>query len=376
MSRERYRQAGVDVLAGELAVERMRAAVESTYGPQVVTAFGGFAAAATLPSTIGDPVVVLAADGVGTKAALATRLGRYETLGQDLVAMCADDVVCLGARPWLFLDYLATDRLHPDAMATIVASIAAACRLAECALVGGETAEHAGLLGPEGLDVAGFCLGVVGRDDLLTGEAVRPGDAIVGIAASGLHANGYSLVRAVVAEHGLDLSMPYREWLRATLAEGEIGDVAAPPNGGPPTLGDALLEPTPVYAPEVLALRAALQREGTDLHGLAHVTGGGLPANVPRALPPALGARLDPDRWPVSGLVRGLAALAGLDLADARATFHGGLGMVAVLDPGAVDLAIAFLGQRGRAAWHVGEVVESDGGPRYAEASVGQGSQR
>ncbi len=184
MSRDRYRLAGVDVAAGDEAVARMRAAVEATFGPEVIGGFGGFSAATVLPPGFRDPVLILAADGVGTKTALAAELGRYGGLGQDLVAMCVDDVACSGAQPLFMLDYVATERLDPRVVAELVTSIAAGCRLAGCALVGGETAEHRGLLVTDGLDVAGFCVGVVERDDLLDGTASRTGDVIVGLGAS------------------------------------------------------------------------------------------------------------------------------------------------------------------------------------------------
>jgi phosphoribosylformylglycinamidine cyclo-ligase len=377
MTRERYRLAGVDTDAGERAVELMRGAVQGTFGPQVIGEFGGFAAAAVLPADVREPVLVMSADGVGTKTALAGRLGRWSGLGQDLVAMCVDDVACLGARPLFLLDYLATERLDPTAVAEVVASIAAACRQAGCALVGGETAEHPGLLAAGGLDVAGFCVGVVERDGLLDGQASRVGDRIIGISASGLHANGYSLVRALVREDRLDLAEPYRELVERTLGAAAAAETPLGPgeNQGL-TLGDVLLEPTPIYSPDLLALRAELRRMGADVHGLGHITGGGLPTNVPRALARTQAARLDPSRWPVPSVLRCLATLAGLTPNEMRATFNGGLGMVVVVEPDAATPAIEFLARRGLTAWEVGEVTEADGELRYHEAAVGLGGRR
>lgn len=374
MSRERYRLAGVDTDAGERAVELMRAAVQGTFGPQVIGEFGGFAAAAVLPPDVRDPVLVLSADGVGTKTALAGWVGRYSGLGQDLVAMCVDDVVCLGARPLFLLDYIATERLDPRAVAEVVASIAAACRQVGCALLGGETAEHPALLAPGGLDVAGFCVGVVERDELLDGQATRVGDSIIGISASGLHANGYSLVRALVRENRLDLAEPYRDLVERTLGAAAAAEL--PQGLGEDedlTVGEMLLEPAPVYSPDVLALRAELRRLGADVHGLGHITGGGLPTNVPRALARTQSARLDPGRWPVPSLLRCLATVADLPSDEIRATFNGGLGMVVVVEPDAAASAIEFLAQRGLPAWEVGEVMQADGEFRYQEAVVGLG---
>jgi phosphoribosylformylglycinamidine cyclo-ligase len=374
MSRDRYRLAGVDVAASDEAVARMRAAVEGTFGPEVIGGFGGFSAATVLPPGFRDPVLILAADGVGTKAALAAELGRSGGLGQDLVAMCVDDVACAGAQPLFMLDYIATERLDPGVVAQLVTSIAAGCRMAGCALVGGETAEHRGLLVPGALDVAGFCVGVVERDDLLDGTASRVGDMIVGIGATGLHANGYSLVRSVVAEHRLDLHAPYSELAARTIGPGSAGEPGLPTPDG--TLADVLLEPTPIFSPALLGLRAELRRSGADIHGLAHITGGGLPANVPRALAEDQGARLDPERWPVPSVVECFGILGGLTPPEMRAVFNGGLGMVLVLDRDAADAAVTILARHGLAAWVVGEVIEARSGPRYQEAAALNGARQ
>ncbi|HEX7474262.1 MAG TPA: phosphoribosylformylglycinamidine cyclo-ligase, partial [Candidatus Limnocylindrales bacterium] len=212
--RAAYTRAGVDVEAGDRAVELMRAAVASTHRPEVVGGLGGFGGVVAIPDGYREPLLVSSTDGVGTKIAIARAMGRYEGLGIDLVAMCADDVVCAGAEPLTFLDYVAVGRIDPERVATIVGGVAAGCRLAGCALVGGETAEHPGTMAPDEVDLAGACTGVVERARLLDGSAVRAGDAIVGLAATGLHANGFSLVRAVVAEAGLDLHGSYDSALR------------------------------------------------------------------------------------------------------------------------------------------------------------------
>ncbi|MBA2721100.1 MAG: phosphoribosylformylglycinamidine cyclo-ligase [Chloroflexi bacterium] len=369
--RSAYAAAGVDVAAGDRAVELMRAAVERTRRPEVLGGFGGFGAAVTIPAGIREPVLISSTDGVGTKTAIAAALGRYDTIGRDLVAMCADDVVCSGAAPLFFLDYVAVGRLEPEQVADLVSGVAAGCEDAGCALVGGETAEHPGLMPPGDFDLAGFCVGVVERDDWLDGSAVRAGDAIIGLASSGLHANGYSLVRSLVSKWDLDLARPYQEQLILTLGGGAASAaIHAEPEHGLATLGEVLLTPTTIYAGTLLRLRVALRAAGHDLHGLAHITGGGLPGNVPRTLPIDLAARLDPTAWRMPSVVRLVGALGGLDDAELRATFNGGLGMIAVVPPAAVAAALAALAGQGIAATVVGEVVPADGGLRYVEGPL------
>ncbi len=365
-----YAAAGVDLAAGDRAVELMRAAVESTHRPEVITGLGGFGAAVAVPSGYREPVLVSSTDGVGTKTAIAAALGRYDTVGIDLVAMCVDDVVCSGAAPLFFLDYVAVGRLDPSNVAELVGGVAAGCLTAGCALVGGETAEHPGLLEADEFDLAGCCVGVVERDRLLDGKAARAGDAILGIAATGLHANGFSLVRTLIAQWDLDLQRPYQEQLSRTLGDaGRTAAIAVEPELELATLGDVLLTPTAIYTPAILRLRKALEAAGTDLRGVAHITGGGLPGNVPRALPAGLGALLDPTRWPMPSIMRLFADLGGLADAELRATFNGGLGMIVVVAPSAVDTALGALDADGFTAWLVGEVrpLSTLGGERYRE---------
>jgi phosphoribosylformylglycinamidine cyclo-ligase len=353
----------------------MRASLASTRRPEVLGGIGGFGSAFTIPAGVRDPVIVASTDGVGTKTAIAAAVRRYDTIGVDLVAMCADDVVCTGAEPVAFLDYVAVGRLDPVNVAELVAGVADGCRQAGCALVGGETAEHPGLMEADEFDLAGFCVGVVERDRLLDGTAARPGDAIVGLAASGLHANGYSLVRALVAEHDLDVGEPYQAVLRQALGDGGVAALlAAEPGHDLATLGEVLLTPTLVYARDVLAIRAALRDAGHDVRGIAHVTGGGLPGNVPRALPDGLGARLDPAAWPMPSVMRLVGALGGLDDDELRATFNGGLGMVLVVPSEVAGETVRLAGARGLPAWLVGEVAEAGalGGRRYAEEAIGR----
>jgi phosphoribosylformylglycinamidine cyclo-ligase len=318
-------------------------------------------------------MLVSATDGVGTKTAIAGAMRRFGTIGRDLVAMCADDVVCTGARPLFFLDYLAVGRVDPVDVAELVGGVATGCQLAGCALIGGETAEHPGLMRPDEFDMAGFCVGVAERADLLDGSTTRSGDVVIGMAASGLHANGYSLVRALLAQFDLALERPYLEVVRTTLGEAEAEQLASDePANVLATLGDVLLTPTRIYAQDVLALRDRLAADGTPLRSLAHVTGGGLPGNLPRALPEGLGARLDPGAWPLSSVHRLVAGLAGMDGPELRATLNGGLGMVAIVPREATTSAVAVLAARDLPAWVVGEVlpIGALGGARYAELDV------
>ncbi len=371
-SRAAYTRAGVDVAAGERAVDLLRASVASTRRPEVLGGLGGFGSAVAIPAGYREPVIVSSTDGVGTKTAIAAAMGRLDTIGIDLVAMCADDVVCTGAEPLAFLDYIAVGRLDPERVAALVAGIAEGCRQAGAALTGGETAEHPGLMAPDDFDLAGFCTGIVERGRILDGSAARAGDAIVGLASSGLHSNGYSLVRATIAEHGLALDLPYASALARGLGDAAAADLlAAEPGRDGATLGDVLLTPTRIYALDVLAIREGLEAAGTELRGVAHITGGGLPGNVPRALPASLGARLDPSRWPLPSEMRLIAALAGIGDAELRATFNAGLGMVLVVPPGAADATVELAHGRGVDAWVVGEVVDATGpGARYAEVGA------
>ncbi len=367
-SRVAYERAGVDVRAGDRAVELMRGAVESTRRPEVIGGLGGFGGAIAIPAGYREPIIVSSTDGVGTKTAIAAALGRWETIGIDLVAMCADDVVCAGAEPLAFLDYVATGRLEPGAVAELVTGVAAGCRDAGCALVGGETAEHPGLMEPGTFDLAGTCIGIVERDELIDGTAARAGDAVFGLPASGLHSNGFSLVRGLLAERGIPLERPYQEQLSLTLGDrGRDVALAAEPEHALASLGEVLLTPTRIYARRVLEVRRTLRSAGHDLRGIAHVTGGGLPGNAPRAVPDDLGIRLDPMLWPMPSVMRLLGALGGMESTELRATFNGGLGMVFVVGHSAIDAVRASAPE----AVLVGEVaLTSELGGRYVEAPL------
>jgi len=370
--RSAYAASGVDVAAGDRAVELMRASVASTMRPEILGGLGGFGAAFTIPSGYREPVIVSSTDGVGTKTAIAQAMGRLDTVGVDLVAMCADDVVCTGAEPVAFLDYIAVGRLVPERVASLVAGIAEGCRQAGAALVGGETAEHPGIMEPDEFDLAGFAMGVGERSRLLDGTAARIGDAIIGLASSGLHANGFSLVRKVVADHRLALDARYgpaacsafRCSLSAVQGLLEPGQIDL-------TLGEVLLTPTRIYARDVLAIRAELAAAGHELRGVAHITGGGVPGNVPRALPATLAARVDPTAWPVPSVMRLLGALAQIDEVQLRATFNGGIGMTLVVPAQAAGPAVEIARSRGVPAWVIGDVVDAAAldGRRYIEGA-------
>jgi phosphoribosylformylglycinamidine cyclo-ligase len=360
-----YRNAGVDVDAGEHAVDLMRSAVEATRRPEVVGELGGFASVMALPAGMREPLLVSSTDGVGTKTAIAMAMGRYDTIGLDLVAMCADDLVCAGAEPLFFLDYVAVGRVFPERVAAIVASVAEGCSLAGCSLIGGETAEHPGLMEPDEFDLAGFCVGVVERDRLLDGTAARAGDALIGIASSGLHSNGFSLVRRVVADANLELDEGYAELVGRILGP----ETTPEPETVALSLGEVLLTPTRIYSKAILALRRRLVETGSSLRGVSHITGGGLPGNLPRIIPEGLGACLHPAVWPMPSVMMLVGVLGGLSEAELRSTFNGGLGMVCAVPADGVETAIRSLHDAGLAAWHVGDVVPIGAdGARYSES--------
>jgi phosphoribosylformylglycinamidine cyclo-ligase len=331
-----YAEAGVDVEAGDKAVTLMRAAVEATHGPRVLGGIGGFAGLWALGGAdraggSSDPVLAAAADGVGTKLLVAQALGRHDTVGIDLVAMVVDDVVVTGAAPLFVLDYLAVGRVDPERVAAVVAGVAEGCRLARCALLGGETAEHPDAMEPDAYDLAGFAVGVVERDRLLGPDRVAAGDVLLGVASSGLHANGFSLARRVLARAGVGYERDLPEL------------------GGP--VGEALLTPTRIYAPDLVDLLAA----GIEVHALCHVTGGGLPGNLSRCLPAGLVARVDWASWTPPPIFRLLAELGPVDDQELARATNLGVGMVVVLPEAEADRATQFLAARGQPAWVIGE---------------------
>jgi phosphoribosylformylglycinamidine cyclo-ligase len=334
MSEGPYETAGVSIERGERTVKLMRSAVEATQGPEVLGNGGGFAGLYALAG-YGEPVLASTIDGVGTKVFVAREIGRYDSLGADIVNHCANDVLATGARPLLFLDYVASGRLDPEAVARVVRGAAEACGALGVALVGGETAEMPGLYAGGDLDVIGVCVGACERSDVVTGERVRAGDAVLGLASSGLHTNGYTLARKVTE----DADLPY-------------SDV---PEGFDRPLGEVYLEPHRAYAREVFALRDAV-----EVRGMAHVTGGGLPGNLPRALG-GLGARLDASSWEEPAVFALIRALGSVPEDEMRQVFNLGVGFCAVMPADEAERGLETLRGVGCAAWRIGEVVEGGG---------------
>jgi phosphoribosylformylglycinamidine cyclo-ligase len=330
-----YRAAGVSIEAGDRAVALMRDAVARTAGPEVIGGIGGFAGLFDASRLTGyrRPLLATATDGVGTKVVIAQRMGRYDTVGIDLVAMVVDDLVACGAEPLFMTDYVVFGQLRPERAAAIVAGVARGCEQAGCALLGGETAEHPGHLGPDDFDLAGAATGAVEADALLGPDRVRPGDVVLALASSGLHANGFSLVRRVIADAGLAL-------------DAEPADLGR-------TLGEELLTPTRIYARDCLALAAE-----HDVHAFAHVTGGGLAANLSRVLPPGTGAALDRATWRPPMIFTLLAAHGGIEPAEMEHVFNMGIGMVAVVAAASAAPALRTLKARNIPAWPLGEVTQ------------------
>jgi phosphoribosylformylglycinamidine cyclo-ligase len=347
-----YAAAGVDTEAGDRAVELMKDAVRATHGPAVLGGVGGFAGLFDLSAVARyrRPLLATSTDGVGTKVAIAQAMDVHDTIGYDLVGMVVDDIVVVGAEPLFMTDYIATGRVVPERMAAVVRGIAAACAETGTALVGGETAEHPGLLGPDEYDVAGAATGIVEADDVLGPDRVREGDVVLAMASSGLHSNGYSLVRRVLEVSGWGL-------------EREVAELGR-------TVGEELLEPTRLYTRPCLELA---REQGAALHAYSHVTGGGLAANLARVLPTGLLADVDRAAWevpPVFDLVRRLGDVPWEDL---ERTLNLGVGMVAVVAPDAADGALAALAERGLPAWVLGAVRADDGaaGPDVVRGTKG-----
>ncbi|WP_409471084.1 phosphoribosylformylglycinamidine cyclo-ligase [Streptomyces sp. HC307] len=331
-----YAAAGVDIEAGDRAVELMKEWVKKTQRPEVLGGLGGFAGLfdASALKRYERPLLASATDGVGTKVDIARRLGVYDTIGHDLVAMVMDDIVVCGAEPLFMTDYICVGKVHPERVAAIVKGIAEGCVLAGCALVGGETAEHPGLLGEDDFDVAGAGTGVVEADRLLGPDRIRTGDAVIAMASSGLHSNGYSLVRHVLLDRaGLTL-------------ESEISELGR-------TLGEELLEPTKIYSLDCLALTRT-----TEVHAFSHITGGGLAANLARVIPDGLHAIVDRSTWtpaPVFDLVGRTGDVERLEL---EKTLNMGVGMIAIVPEESTEVALATLADRGVDAWVAGEITD------------------
>lgn len=333
-----YRDAGVDIEAGERAVELMKASIAKASRPEVVGGIGGFAGLfdASALKNYKQPLLATSTDGVGTKTEIARQMGIYDTIGEDLVAMVVDDLVVCGAEPLFMTDYIAVGRVIPERIADIVKGIASGCVKANTALIGGETAEHPGLLKEDEFDLAGAATGVVDAPNLLSAQRVQIGDLLLAMPASGFHSNGYSLIRRILATKKLDLGRTYQE----------LGK----------SLGEELLTPTEIYTRDCLVLIKSL---GTHLRTFAHITGGGLAANTARVMPDHLTARFDRATWALPVATELLATLGGVGQAEYERTWNCGVGMVAVVAPEQADLALGTLAARGMHAWVAGEVIGS-----------------
>lgn len=332
-----YREAGVDVAAGRDFVNRIRDRVQATYRPEVLGGLGGFGGCFELPEGYRKPVLVSGTDGVGTKLKLANLLDRHDSVGIDLVAMCVNDVLTCGAEPLFFLDYLATGKLSPEQLTEVVTGIAKGCEEAGCALLGGETAEMPGFYPPGEYDVAGFCVGIVEKDRLIDGSRIEVGDATIALASSGLHSNGFSLVRKIIADRQINWS-------------------DRPEELGGQTVGEVCLTPTRLYVKPILnALR-----EGLDIRGMAHITGGGLPENLPRCLPETASVRIDPDSWPVPPIFSYLARRGDVNAIAMLETFNLGIGFVLFVPPSEAESAIAQFANSNIPAYRIGEVIPGD----------------
>ena len=342
-----YSAAGVDTAAGDLAVELMKSAVRRTHGPEVLGGVGGFAGLFDASALLGytKPLLATSTDGVGTKVAIAQAIDKHDTIGQDLVGMVVDDIVVVGAKPLFMTDYIACGKVFPERIADIVRGIATGCELTGTALVGGETAEHPGLLGVNDYDVAGAATGIVEAGAVLGAERVQPGDVVLALASSGLHSNGYSLVRHIVSRAGITYGSDASDFGR--------------------TWGEELLEPTRLYTLPLLRLLDALHGEsGSGIHSLSHVTGGGIAANLARVLPVGTWVDLDRSTWSPAPVFRVLADLGGLTLESTEGTWNLGIGFLAVVAPDQAAAAIAALRADGVETWQVGVV---QGGPTPAD---------
>ena len=324
MARVTYKKAGVDIDAAERFIDRIKPLVRTTARPEVVSKIGGFSGLFR-PRLAGmkRPVLVGSTDGVGTKLLIANMAGKYDTVGIDLVAMCVDDVVVLGAEPLFFLDYIAVGRVKPGMLVEIMKGIVKGCRQARCALLGGETAELPGLYGPGKWDLAGFCVGLVDEPKIIDGRRVRKGDAVIGLASNGLHSNGYSLARKVFPEREIKAGL-WRE----------------------------LLRPTRIYCADILEVLKKV-----PIRAMAHITGGGFYDNIPRVVPERLGVRIERRSWPIPAIFGKIQRKGEVDDREMFRTFNMGVGMALVVPPGDADRAVSLFARRGQKAWIIGEIV-------------------
>ena len=341
---ETYAGAGVSIDAGEQAVDRIKSHVRSTFRPEVIGDIGGFGGLFAIDlERFKKPVLVSSTDGVGTKALVAQAANRFTTIGVDLVAMCVDDLVCQGAEPLFFLDYIAVGRLDPDHIEQLVEGVAEGCRQAGCALIGGEMAEHPGAMEPGEFDLVGFAVGVADRDALITGETIAQGDVLIGLPSTNLRSNGYSLARRVLLDRaGKPLDGP--AW-----------------DGAHHTLADELLAPSVIFAPAIAALQRAV-----DVRGVAHITGGGIPGNLNRVLPSGTAAEVVRGSWEIPPIFTEIQRLGDVDEAEMDKVFNMGLGMIVVVPEADVFKTLDVARAQGHRATEVGRIVAGDGTVRYA----------
>ncbi|MEA5579799.1 phosphoribosylformylglycinamidine cyclo-ligase [Nodularia harveyana UHCC-0300] len=333
-----YRDAGVDVEAGRAFVDQIRNLVHSTFRPEVIGGLGGFGGCFQLPGGFKEPVLVSGTDGVGTKLKIAQVLNRHDTVGIDLVAMCVNDVLTSGAEPLFFLDYVATGKLEPQQLTEVVAGIADGCKQAGCALLGGETAEMPGFYQVGEYDLAGFCVGIVEKSQMLDTSQVEIGDVAIALPSTGVHSNGLSLVRKIVDASGLAWDE------RPSLLGGE-------------TIAEAFLKPTQIYVKPVLAARQA----GLEIHGMAHITGGGLPENLPRCLGKNQSIQIDPQSWTIPSIFQWLATAGSVSAKDMYNTFNMGIGFVLLVPPHKVEQTMAFFTSQDISSVAIGEVITGSG---------------
>lgn len=330
-----YKDAGVDIDAGEALVSRIKSVAKATSRPEVMGGLGGFGALCRIPAGYKSPLLVSGTDGVGTKLKLALQLNRHETIGQDLVAMCVNDLLVCGAEPLFFLDYYATGKLDVDTAATVISGIGDGCQLANCALIGGETAEMPGMYQDEDYDLAGFCVGVVEESEVITGDNVQQGDVLIALASSGAHSNGYSLIRKVIEVTGTDV------------ASEKLGERS---------LADALMAPTRIYVKSVNALQKSLGN--ANIHAMAHITGGGLTENLPRVLPENLAAQIDTSSWALPGVFQWLQKGGNIETLEMYRTFNCGVGFILVIPVDKAEQAMSELSASGETVWKIGEIIE------------------
>jgi len=339
-----YEAAGVSIDAGDAAVQRIKSMVRSTYRPEVLGDIGGFGGLFALGNRYRDPVLVSTTDGVGTKALVATMAGRFDTIGIDLVAMCVDDLVCQGAEPLFFLDYISIGKLDPEQIVTLVGGVAEGCRQAGCALIGGEMAEHPGVMAPGEFDLVGFAVGVVERGRIIDGSKVSPGDVLIGIPSPGLRSNGYSLARHVYF----------------TMA-GRTIDGPAWDGDGAPSVADELLVPSVIYAPAIKVLT-----QQVSVHSVAHITGGGIGGNLNRVISSTTDAVVDRNAWKAPRVFDEIQRLGSVSDDEMAKVFNLGVGMIVTVPLAERDLAIDVLGHQGHQARVIGEITDGSGEVRWA----------